>query len=119
MPQVNDANDYFAQITDWRGQQLTSLRKLVKDTSPTLKEDIKWSVPVYTGTKLVLAMSTFKDHVKINFFYGAALPDPHGMFNNGLDSKNHRSIDIAEGQKINQDHLHQMVAAAYAYDLQH
>jgi hypothetical protein len=32
-------------------------------------------------------MGAFKQGVKLNFFKGASLPDPHGLFNGGLDAK--------------------------------
>ena len=86
-------DDFFANLPgDWRGDRIMYMRQLVLTVFPQLKESFKWGVPVYSAKKLVLAMSTFEDHVKINFFEGASLPDPHGLFNSGLDSKKHRGI---------------------------
>jgi len=36
---------------------------------------------------MVCAVGSFKDHVKVNFFKGASLDDPHGLFNAGLEAK--------------------------------
>jgi hypothetical protein len=37
-------------------------------------------------------VGAFQDHVKINFFKGAALDDPTGLFNAGLEAKASRAI---------------------------
>ncbi len=65
---------------------------------------------------MVCAISAFKDHVKINFFKGAYLPDPDGIINNGLESKEHRSIDFAQGDAINKKALTALVAEAAKYN---
>jgi len=99
----NNMDDIIAGYTDWRGERLTYLRKLINNAGLGLSEDFKWGTAVWTykGT-LVCAISGFKDHVKINFFKGASLPDPLGMFNSGLDSKQHRSINFAEKDTVNE-----------------
>jgi hypothetical protein len=52
--------------------------------------------------------------VKINFFKGASLPDPHHLFNGGLDAKASRSIDLSMGDRINEPALQALVRAAIA-----
>ena len=106
----------LAPLTDWRGDILREYRVLFAKQFPELTESFKWGVPVYSGKKLVLAMSAFKDIVKINFFEGAFLPDPHKLFNNGLDSKKHRSIDMSAVTKPNQTHLIELIKAAIEHD---
>lgn len=56
----------------------------------------------------------FQDHIKINFFKGAALDDPKGLFNAGLDAKASRAIDLHEGDKVNEAALKALVRAAAA-----
>jgi uncharacterized protein YdeI (YjbR/CyaY-like superfamily) len=56
----------------------------------------------------------FKDHVKLNFFKGALLPDPKKLFNAGLDAKATRAIDIHENDKIDETALKELVRAAVA-----
>jgi hypothetical protein len=43
------------------------------------------------------AIGAFQDHVKVNFFKGASLHDPHHLFNAGLEAKASRAIDLHEG----------------------
>lgn len=64
----------------------------------------------------VVALDAFKDHVKLNFFKGASLEDPQGLFNAGLDAKATRAVDIAEGENINESALKELVRAGVAYN---
>ena len=107
----------IASYQDWRGIRLAELREIIHAVAPELTEGWKWDVPVWLtpSGKLVCAISAFKDHVKINFFQGAQLPDPTGLFNSGLDSKAHRSINLAESDKINAPALREVIVAAIAY----
>jgi hypothetical protein len=107
---------HIAGYTDWRGKLLAELRKLINETEPNLKEEWKWSVPVWTHNGQVCAISGFKDHVKMNFFKGAYLTDPKGLFNSGLDSKEHRSINFAEGDNVDKTAIAELIREAVAYN---
>ena len=63
--------------------------------------------------KVYFAMSGFKTHTKYNFMAnGALLEDPKKLFNNGLESKKSRGIDLVEGQKINEFALKELVKSS-------
>jgi hypothetical protein len=64
----------------------------------------------------VVAAGVFKDHVKLNFFKGASLDDPRGLFNAGLEAKASRAIDLAEGEEIDESALKDLVRTAVAYN---
>ena len=102
----------IADLSDWRGQTMTRLRKLINEADPNLKEDWKWDTPVWTAKGNVLALGAFKDHLKINFFKGASLEDPKGLFNAGLDAKASRSIDLHESDTIDEQALKDLIRAA-------
>ena len=104
------------RIKDWRGDTLKQLRKLINETNPDLTEEFKWNVPVWTHNGLVCAISSFKDHVKFNFFKGAYLPDPKKLFNSGLDSKEHRSINFARGDTIDKSALAEIIRSAIRFN---
>ncbi len=106
--------DYIAKLADWRGKQLARLRQIVLKADPDMVEEWKWGTPVWSRHGNVVAVGAFKDHLKINFFQGAALPDPHGLFNAGLDAKATRAIDLFEGDKINEAALKDLIRAAVA-----
>ncbi len=93
---------------------LARLRKVILAAAPGLTEDWKWGTAVFVNQGNVAAINAFKDHVKINFFQGAALNDPQGLFNAGLDAKTMRSIDLFEGDKLDESALKELIRAAVA-----
>src|SRR5262245_3797160 len=95
-------------------ETMVRLRKLINDAHPELKEEFKWHTAVWSASGNVCALGAFKDHIKINFFKGASLPDPHGLFNSGLEAKTSRSIDLHDGDAINDSRLKALVRAAVA-----
>ena len=104
----------ITELADWRGKLLARLRRLILDSAPELTEEWKWDTPVWAYKGNVVAGGVFKDHVKLNFFKGASLNDPTGLFNAGLDAKATRAIDFHEGDKIDEPALRELVRAAVA-----
>jgi hypothetical protein len=104
----------IAELTDWRGAMLARLRQLILEADPTLVEEWKWETPVWSRNGNVIATGAFKDHIKLNFFKGAALQDPQGLFNAGLDAKATRAIDLREGDTIDEPALQDLIRAAVA-----
>lgn len=105
---------YIGELDDWRGSRIARLRELILEVAPDLTEEWKWGTPVWSYKGNVVAAGVFKDHVKLNFFKGASLEDPMGLFNAGLDAKATRAIDIAEGEMISEKALQDLVRAAIA-----
>jgi hypothetical protein len=108
-PQV-DA--YIKNQDQWKSEILATLRNVIHEADPDIVEDWKWEVPVFVHKTMVCAISSFKEHVKINFFKGAKLSDPHKLFNNGFDSKQHRSIDFKEGDSVPEKELKDIIKEA-------
>ena len=104
----------IAELGDWRGKMLAQLRKVILDAAPDLTEEWKWGTAVWTNNGLVCSAGAFKDHVKINFFKGASLDDPAGLFNAGLDAKATRAIDLHKGDRLDEAALRDLVRAAVA-----
>lgn len=106
----------IVELGDWRGPALTRLRKLIEAAGPKLSLEWKWDTAIWTQDGLVCGISAFRDHVKMNFFKGASLSDPHKLFNSGLDSKQHRSINVSKTDKLNEAGLKELVRAAAAHN---
>jgi hypothetical protein len=104
----------IAELADWRGKLLARLRKLILEAAPGVIEEWKWGTAVWSHKGNVVAVGAFKDHLKINFFKGASLEDPRGLFNAGLEAKATRAIDLHEGDKINESALKELIRAAVA-----
>jgi hypothetical protein len=109
-------DDFIKDLAGWRGKRIAQLRKLILETAPDLTEEWKWDTPVWSHKGNVVAAGVFKDHVKLNFFKGASLDDPKGLFNAGLEAKATRAIDIAEGDEIDETALRNLVRTAVAYN---
>ena len=107
----------IAELADWRGRMLSKLRKVILESDPDLTEEWKWNSAVWTRSGLVCSAGAFKDHVKVNFFNGASLEDPKGLFNAGLDAKKTRAIDFSERDNIDGSALKDLVRAAVAHNL--
>lgn len=104
----------ITQLSDWRGTLLARLRQVILAADPEMTEEWKWETPVWSHNGNVVAVGAFQDHVKLNFFKGATLPDPHRLFNAGLDAKATRAIDLYQGDTIDEANLKELVRAAVA-----
>jgi hypothetical protein len=107
----------IADLPDWRGKLMTKLRQIVHDADPEIIEEWKWSTAVFTHNGMVGALGAFADHIKINFFKGASLLDPHKLFNAGLEAKATRAIDFFEGDTVKEEALKDLIREAVAYNI--
>jgi hypothetical protein len=96
---------------------LARLRKLILEAAPDITEEWKWDTAVWSQNGLVCSAGAFKDHVKLNFFKGASLKDPKGLFNAGLDAKATRAIDFGEGDDIDVSALKDLMRSAVAHNI--
>ena len=106
----------IAEFSDWRGKTLARLRKLILDAVPDMTEEWKWGTAVWTNQGLVCSAAVFKGHVKLQFFKGAELEDPQGLFNTGTDAKAMRSIDFGEGDQVDETALKALIRAAVTFN---
>lgn len=113
---MNKTDTYLKQLPEWQKDFLDFFRDAIHEASDTIEEDFKWNVPVFLlDNKLLFAMSAFKSHVKFNFIgNGALLDDPHALFNNGLESKKSRGIDLREGDTVKVNELKALLHSAIA-----
>jgi hypothetical protein len=103
------------ELSDWRGEMLSRIRRLIKQADPEVVEEWKWKgVPVWSHDGIICTGETYKNHVKLTFARGAALPDPAGLFNASLEGKARRAIDLHEGDEIDEGAFKSLVRAAAA-----
>ena len=89
------------ELGDWRGELLSRLRTLIKQTDPEVLEEWKWrGTPVWSHDGIICTGETYKSVVKMTFAKGASLEDPSGLFNSSLEGNVRRAIDVREGEKI-------------------
>ena len=107
----------IADLTDWRGKVFAKIRKCILSADPDIIEEWKWmGTPTWSRDGLVAVANPHKGKVKITFAWGAKLADRGKIFNNGLEGNARRSIDIFEGDTIDERGLKAMVRAAIAYN---
>jgi hypothetical protein len=109
-------DDYIAQFKDWRGDILAKFRQLIRQADPEITEEWKWNSPVWSHDGMVVSISAFKDHVGINFFQGAALKDPHHLFDKGQSAKVARAINLKQDYQIDEDAFGELVRTAVAHN---
>ena len=101
------------ELSDWRGDTLARIRKLIKRADPDVVEEWKWrGVPTWYHDGMICTGETYADKVKVTFANGASLDDPKGLFNSSLDGNTRRAIDFHEGDKIDEKAFMALVRAA-------
>lgn len=116
MTESKQIDEYITGLPKWQADFISQFRKLLLEVKPDLKEVWKWDTPVWTGRKMICAASGFKTHVKFNFFQGSEFASKTKLFNAGLESKKHRSIDLKEGDKIDEAALRELIQVALEFD---
>jgi hypothetical protein len=107
----------IAELTDWRGKTLASIRKIIIEADREIIEEWKWmGSPVWCHDGIIAVANAHKGKVKLTFSHGASLPDPDKLFNASLEGNRWRAIDLFEGDKINKRALKTLVRAAVAYN---
>jgi hypothetical protein len=117
-------DNMIAKTPDWRGATLAKLRKIIHDADREMTEEVKWrrpsspmGAPVWEHNGIVCIGNILKESVRITFNAGAALPDPHMLFNARLESNKARAIDVYEGDKLNVSALKALIRSGVEYNL--
>lgn len=107
----------IAGLTDWRGATLASIRKVILEADPEIVEEWKWmGSPVWSCDGNMVVGNAHKEKVKLTFSHGASLPDPGKLFNNGFGGKVWRTIDMFEGDTIDESALKQLIRSAVEHN---
>ncbi|AWN43893.1 DUF1801 domain-containing protein [Methylobacterium durans] len=115
----------IAALGDWRGARLARIRHWIRQADPEIAEAVKWrkpsnamlGVPVWERAGILCTGETYRAYVKLTFAKGAALPDPSGLFNAGLEGGTRRAIDIRETDAVDEAAFKALIRAAVAHNL--
>jgi len=103
----------IAELGDWRGQALATMRALIQEEDPEVVEEWKWmGTPVWSHDGILCTGESYKSVVKLTFAKGAALSDPAHLFNASLDGKVRRAIDIHEREVVDATAFKALIRAA-------
>jgi hypothetical protein len=106
------------ELSDWRGETLARVRRLIREVDPEAVEEWKWrGVPVWSHGGILCTGETYKAVVKLTFANGAALDDPSRLFNSSLEGNTRRAIDIHKGDAIDEVALKALIRAAVALNV--
>ncbi|PWW02060.1 hypothetical protein DFR52_102726 [Hoeflea marina] len=111
---------YIAETAGWRGETLAHLRRAILAADPEIVEEWKWmGSPTWSRDGLIAVGNAHKAKVKLTFAHGARLPDPAGLFNGNDTGATRRSIDLFEGDGIDEAALSALVLAAIDHNRAH
>jgi len=109
----------IAELGDWRGETLSSMRELIKEVDRDIVEEVKWvkpsnpgGVPTWSRDGIICTGEIYKSAVKLTFANGASLEDPAKLFNSSLGGSTRRAIDIHEGERVDARAFKALVRAA-------
>ncbi|MFD2753349.1 DUF1801 domain-containing protein [Comamonas terrae] len=103
----------IAALGGWRAVALQRMRALIKEVEPGVVEECKWrGTPVWSCEGMLCTGESYRDKVKLTFQRGAALADPHRLFNASLEGNMRRAIDIFEGQPVDEQAFRALVREA-------
>ena len=118
-PASEQIDDIIKMWGGWKGEMLSRLRALIKEADHPVAEEVKWKMPsrpeglpVWSHNGIVCIAQVFKNDIKVEFFKGALLKDPTGLFNARLKSKMNRAIELHEGDTVNENALRELVLEA-------
>ncbi len=116
-------DDIIAQYQGWQRDLLVQLRCIITNAAPEIIEEVKWKMPsnpiglpVFSHNGIVCIIQTFKNDIKLVFFKGAFLSDPHKLFNARLKSSTDRAIEFHEGDAVDEDGIKDLVVRAVDYN---
>ena len=102
MRRSKNVDSWMAELDPSVRQIAQAVRGLIEDTSPGLKESVKWSQPVYAGRSNVLYIGATDSYVKLGFFRGGYLSGAtHGLDGEGK-SMRHLKIRAPEDMDATQ-----------------
>lgn len=109
------------ELPDWRDETLARIRRLIQQADPEVVEEVKWrkpsnpaGIPVWSHDGIICTGETYKNHLRLTFATGAALKDPKGLFNSGLEGGTLRAIVIHEGDNLDDGAFQALIRAAAA-----
>lgn len=113
---INDMYDprvdhYINGLDGWKKEVCSKIRELVHAADPEVKETIKRANrPYFTLEGNICALLATKDHINL-FIYDPIAPDPNKIINQGQYNLTARSIQIYEGDSINEQALINLLKA--------
>jgi hypothetical protein len=108
MKQDSRVDAYIATLPEWQQEYAAKVRHIVHEADPEVLETIKRSVqPYFVLDGNICALLGAKKHLNI-FIYDPIAPDPEGVINQGQGNLTARSIQVRQGDDLNEKALLQL-----------
>lgn len=117
-----EIDEMIEDLGDWRGEQLSRLRNLIREADPEVIEEIKWrkpsnsmlGVPTWSHDGIICTGETYENKVKLTFARGASITDPTRLFNSSLGGGTRRAIDFVEADDLDEEAFRTLIREAVA-----
>lgn len=93
---------------------LRDLRKLVRETLPEAREEIKWGRPAYSLRRIVCYLAAAENHASLGFYRGVELDDPKGLLEG--TGKKLRHVKIVRASDVRKRALRALLKNAAELD---
>ncbi len=113
-------DELIASNPGWKGEMVARLRAAIHAADPDIVETWKWvsaklpGTPCFEHDGIVCHVNVLKERVRLTMSDGAALPDPHHLFNAYPDSSRRRGIDWYEDDEFDTAAVEAIVRAGVA-----
>ena len=105
---------YIQTLPGWQQNVCNRIRELVHAADPDVTETVKrTNRPYFMLEGNICALLGAKDHLNI-FVYDPIAPDPEGIINQGQGNLTARSIQVRQGETINERALLNLFKAVIA-----
>jgi hypothetical protein len=107
---------YINALPEWQQQICLQVREIVHNADPEVLETIKRSVqPYFVLDGNICALLAAKTHVNV-FIYDPLVSDPEGIINKGHGNRTAKSIQVSQGQVLNEQALLSMFKELIAHN---
>lgn len=104
-------DEYIGSLPHWQQEACEKIRGLIHRADADILEEIKFkNRPYFTLQGNVCALLAAKDHVNV-FIYDPIAPDPSGIINQGHGNATARSIQLYEGDVLDEKAFVELVRA--------
>jgi hypothetical protein len=111
MDTIPEVDAYISSLPEWQQSVCQHVRGLIHQAEPNMVEEIKFkNRPYFTLEGNVCALLAAKDHVNV-FIYDPIAPDPSGIINQGHGNVTARSIQLYEGDSLDEDAFIKLIQA--------
>ncbi len=105
----NNIDDYIQKQRSPQKEICQKLRKLILETFPNVKEEMKWGVPAFADGKFYIV--SLKEHVNLGFSSKGLSKEELALFDGGGKTMKH--IEIAELEDIDKKRIMNLLNLVY------